>query len=106
MQFLWGMINALQLILLIPLFSLNFPANVQLCFSILIDISNFNVLPSSAGMFKFSGDDEGYNGNFEALGYGSMNAIENLQSTFYFLLFPPAFYIFMYLLGKCRAWKW
>jgi hypothetical protein len=97
------MINALQLILLIPLFSLSFPANVQLCFSILIDISNFNVLPSSAGIFKFTGTDEGYNGNFEALGYESTNAIVNLQSTFYFFFLPPTFYLFMYLLGKCRG---
>jgi len=57
-------------------------------------------------MFKFSGTGEAYNGNFEALGFGSTNAIENLQSTFYFLFLPPAFYVFMYLLGKCRTCKW
>lgn len=36
------MVNSLQLVLRFPLLSLQFPANVQLVFALIIDITNFN----------------------------------------------------------------
>jgi hypothetical protein len=47
LQFLWGMINALQLIVNVPLFTLNMPANASYFFNLLVNIMNFNVIPTS-----------------------------------------------------------
>lgn len=45
LQFLWGMINTLQLIVHFPLFRLKFPANAQFMYQIIIDIANFQLIP-------------------------------------------------------------
>ena len=74
------MINALQILVRIPLLSVNYPGNVQMCFSILIDITTFNLVSTGSldnMIFKFS-ETNGFNANFDALGYNSMNSIENL----------------------------
>jgi hypothetical protein len=63
------MINVLQLIVRIPLFSLSFPVNVQMCFSILIDVTNFNVISTDtieSSMFIFT-DTDPFNDNFSAI---------------------------------------
>ena len=39
------MINALQLIVHVPLFSLKFPANAQYMYSMLQSLSNFDIIP-------------------------------------------------------------
>jgi hypothetical protein len=46
MNLLWGLVNALQLIVALPLFAVNFPANAQLFFSFLQNIASFNVFPA------------------------------------------------------------
>lgn len=87
------MINALQIIVRIPLFSVNFPANVQLCFGILVDVTNFNLFSTDAStIFKFTPTDP-YSANFDAIGYNSMNSIENMQSLFYYMWVIPIIYI-------------
>ena len=42
---LWGMINALQLIVHLPMFSVVFPANAQFVFSLIIGLTKFNIIP-------------------------------------------------------------
>lgn len=37
------MINVLQLIVRVPLVNLHFPANIQIIFSLIVDITNFNL---------------------------------------------------------------
>eukprot|EP00347_Sterkiella_histriomuscorum_P017861 403347694 len=46
LQYLWGMINQIQIITHIPLNAVEIPANTKLFFNIIIDISNFNIIPS------------------------------------------------------------
>jgi len=41
----WGMLNTLQLILHIPLFSIAFPSHVAMMFSQLIQMANFEIFP-------------------------------------------------------------
>ena len=63
------MINVLQLIVHIPLFSLNFPANVYLLFSMIIDISNFSFFETDtvdSALFTFT-PTKPVNQNFEAI---------------------------------------
>jgi hypothetical protein len=74
-----------------------------MCFSILIDVTNFNIVPAdSIGsdlLFKCSQSDP-FNDNFDAIGYNSLNAIENLQSLFYYMLLIPILYIILFSAGR------
>lgn len=47
LQYLWGMINTLQLLTHTPLFSINMPANVMLFLSDIYGIVNFNLLANA-----------------------------------------------------------
>eukprot|EP00347_Sterkiella_histriomuscorum_P005693 403355625 len=52
LQYLWGMINALQLILHMPLFKVNFPSNTNFVFNQIISVSTFDVIPSEEALEK------------------------------------------------------
>ncbi|CDW84014.1 UNKNOWN [Stylonychia lemnae] len=57
LQFLWSLINTVQLIVRAPLQNLNFPANVIFFYSLIIDLTNFNALSSyidDQTFFQFS----------------------------------------------------
>ena len=45
LQYLWGMINALQIVFHFPAFALSFPANSKMFYSTLITITKFDVIP-------------------------------------------------------------
>lgn len=45
LNFLWSMINSLQMIVYVPLLNLTLPANVNTLFSILIKVATFDVVP-------------------------------------------------------------
>jgi len=66
LNLLWGLVNALQLIVCIPLFNINFPGNAQIFFSMLINIAQFNVFPSQKMLFffHFNETDPSYNDQF------------------------------------------
>ena len=53
------MINSLQLMVYIALFPVNFPLNVSILQSLIIDITMFDILPSAKlGKFMFHFNDE------------------------------------------------
>ena len=82
------MINVLQIIVHMPLFSINFPANAQYFFSLIIEISNFDFMPSSwvgENFFAFLKSDP-INDNAELMGYSDTSIILNLQSLFVYIL--------------------
>lgn len=57
MSRLWGMIDAIQIIVLLPLSSLSFPANVQLVFNFLQNNMNFQIIPvdlNAMGIITFN----------------------------------------------------
>eukprot|EP00347_Sterkiella_histriomuscorum_P008475 403344950 len=45
-NYLWGMVNQIQIITHLPLNAVDIPTNTKYFFNIIIDISNFNVIPS------------------------------------------------------------
>jgi hypothetical protein len=45
LSYLWGLINALQMIVYLPLFNINFPANMNMFNSILISVATFDIIP-------------------------------------------------------------
>jgi len=46
MNLLWGMVNALQLIVVMPLLSIKMPANASSLLLMIMGIANFEVLPT------------------------------------------------------------
>ena len=47
LNFLWSMINCLQMIVYLPLFNITLPANVNTLFTILIEVATFDIIPES-----------------------------------------------------------
>jgi len=46
MQLLWGLVNTLQILTHLPLFSVTFPSTTLFLYSIIIDIANFEIYDS------------------------------------------------------------
>ncbi|CDW89168.1 UNKNOWN [Stylonychia lemnae] len=70
LQYLWGMINSLQLILHMPIMDLSFPANAKMVFNQMISISQFDILPSEeiiSTFFIFDDDLKPLNFRFEEM---------------------------------------
>ncbi len=66
---IWGMINVLQLIVNLPLFAITFPPNARVFYSIIISISEFDVLPASdieSAFFDF-GEEYPFSPEFDAM---------------------------------------
>lgn len=53
LNFLWSMINSLQMIVYLPLLNIVLPANVSTLFGILIEVATFDVVPKSDEINKF-----------------------------------------------------
>ncbi len=107
MQFLWGMINVLQLIVHIPLFSLSFPVNVFLIFSMIIDMSNFSFFKTDSvdsAFFSFT-PTAPVNENFEAIGYESRNSIKNLGMLFWYIPSIGIMFGMLFIMGKLSKYS-
>lgn len=81
----WGMINSLQLITILPLMNVDFPGNAQSMFSALNQVFSFNFIDFSSvqnRLFTFMEDDP-LNENFNEYGYSSSNAIILIGNEYY-----------------------
>jgi len=59
LKMLWSMINALQLIVHLPLFNVAMPANAMFLFSLIVEIVNFGMVsPAATGSEYFDSDEE------------------------------------------------
>lgn len=47
LNFLWSMINSLQMIVYLPLLNITLPASVNTLFSILIKVATFDIVPNA-----------------------------------------------------------
>ena len=45
MNYLWGMINCIQMLVYLPLLNLTFPGHTNMFFSILISVATFDIIP-------------------------------------------------------------
>jgi hypothetical protein len=96
LQYLWGLVNTLQLVTHTPLFDINLPANLQLFLTTIFSVVNFDILAPSSVLrvvFDLAHEDEyePYNENFELLGYDNSN--------FIYLVGSPLIYIAIYVVG-------
>ena len=90
LQYLWGFINSLQLIVHLPVFSFRYPACVFWSLRLFRDFTNFNVMSldkatMNSEFFKFT-ETEAYTWQFEAMGYSTKNSLENFS---FFLWYSP-----------------
>ena len=79
-----GVVNALQIIFVLPGIRINFPANVNYFYSVMNPFVTFDVLPpewSTKLVFNFNeGPDEPFNEQLETIGFETSNLILNLGS--------------------------
>jgi len=90
LSLLWSMLNTLQLIVHLPLFSVVHPSNALYFYILLFGVANFtpiDVSETTSKAFDFTPSEEAHTLNFRLLGYESKNAIENLGNNFLVLLF-------------------
>jgi len=78
------MINGLQVIVHLPVFDTQFPANANTLLAYLIEVANFELIPPSLLEDVFGTFEETWplNENFEAIGYETRLVIQNLGSVF------------------------
>jgi hypothetical protein len=91
------MINTHQLILLMPLFEIQMPANAQVFFNRINEIASFdliNIEPYINWILRLE-ETEPFNSNFDAIGFGSMYFLNNMNS----LLLAFVFYFLQILLS-------
>ena len=99
LQFLWGLINTLQMIMFTVLLSVDYPVN---CFQIMIAImklTNLDVINTQTyieAIFTFKVETEPFDGKFEEAGYESSNFILELGTLFFIISAS----VFLYLVRK------
>jgi len=79
------MVNTLQLLTHIPLFSINLPSNALNFFSLIIGISNFSIVDVESiekRVLKMEEGDAAHSPNFKEMGYESTNAILSMGFVF------------------------
>lgn len=107
-QYLWDMINAQQLVILLPLFKVATPTNASMIFNFLMQIAAFELLPTDVFYSYFFGEDieaEALNERFELIGLEHWLLMNNL-GTFGFILLASSFvYAFYYVILACKCYK-
>jgi hypothetical protein len=88
----WQLMNTLQILVNIPLMSVNLPANVIYMYQTLIELTKFNIIPKDKikkylNKVFIQKNDEGFTGNnstsemgsnFQTMGYESSNLLDNM----------------------------
>ena len=104
LQYLWEMVNAQQIIVLLPLFNVQIPQNAQSIFKPLMYVASFDVIPTDmiySEIFPMEQEPEPIgNENFEALGFEThliMNSFGSLGFVFFGIL--PILYILSFCLS-------
>ena len=86
----WNMLNELQLMVHLPLFSPTFPANAFKLYEYIIDIARFDFIDNSMfipQMFDLDTDEEPYSPEFGNLAYGMRTSLVNQGSVLWIWLF-------------------
>lgn len=48
LQYCWSLVTAQQIIIMIPLFAINMPANAQSIFGVLLEVAAFDMIPTDS----------------------------------------------------------
>jgi len=84
---LWGLINVLQMILILPLIQVTYPINAKTFNGIILTIANFDIIPSSDLVQKVVpfGPQSPYNEAFNSYGFTSHAIFINMGTAFFIL---------------------
>ena len=93
LNYLWGMINCIQLIVYLPLYNIIFPANINMFLTVLINIATFDVIPMiddiNEALFDFEHLDDAIGRDslgWDALDFETKNFTTNSGSLFFIVL--------------------
>ncbi|TNV86065.1 hypothetical protein FGO68_gene2303 [Halteria grandinella] len=90
MSFIWGALSVLQSITILQLMSLQIPGQARLILDIAIQLASMDILPSQQifdATLTFDQDaDASVNEYFEQGGFESLRSVNNLQSTYLYLV--------------------
>ena len=103
MQLIWSMMNALQIIVHLPLLSLSFPQNAKQMSFIFMDLAEFDVLPHgwlNPAFFNFD-NPEPISEKFSEVGYDTSNFILNAGSVFWFIIMWVLLALAIKAIAKC-----
>ena len=110
LNYLWGMVNCLQIIAHFPMINVLMPANVQMLFMIVVKIATFDMLPVGGIMEWFdetiptTSDPYAMPANFQEFGYETTNTVQNLEVVFLVILILsilPGIVVLLDLLLSC-----
>ena len=101
LQSVWGMIRALQQIVLICLIQMPMPALLFIFFQALILIQNMDILNGNEffGLFDFL-ETQPYNEHFEQFGIENLNFLQNSGSFMLFQILIPLYIILEILINR------
>ena len=93
LNYLWGMINTLQMIVYLPMYNLIFPGNISMFNSIVINVATFDVVPhvdeinEAVFDFQYTVDPNEFKAQgFELLGFDTKNFVINSGSLTIFVM--------------------
>ena len=90
---LWSMINSQQLLVTLPMFNQQIPANAGLFYGFIMDVASFDLLPTELiydAYFNLKDEaSDSVNSNFESLGYSSMYFLRNMGTLMLVLFSVP-----------------
>ena len=98
MSMLWGLINAMQILVTVALINSSFPANCVVFYSMVSSLASFDVFPGGGFLFvlNFEEEEEPFNDRFELMGFKKANAVNNLGIIFLvFLCLGPIYLLFL-----------
>ena len=103
LQFLWGLINTLQIIVLTVLFSVTMPVNCYRIMIVMMQICNLDVIdvsPYLEAMFTFKAEWPALNATFADANYESSNFIMGLGFLFFVTLFSTLMFLLRLLCAR------
>ena len=108
LQYMWGLINTLQMIVMTALFSLKKPLNCHQIMIAIMKLTNLDVIPTEDFLnkiFTFEVEAPAFNENFEDAGYESSNFIIELGPLGIIIVLSTLLFIIKRLLknlsGRC-----
>ena len=107
LQHVWSTIESQQIIVLMPLFKVNLPANVGIFFGYIMMIASFDLVPVDSFVDEYGGmtPTEPINENFEAVGFESLYVLINLGTILILVIVFPILIIAERIMRRLKfAW--
>ena len=100
LQQLWALIEAQQIVVLMPLFKITLPPLCSIFFGFLMQIASFDLIPIDSVIEEHGGmtPRDPINTNFESIGFESMYLLINLGTILIMIILFPVFLLILLIL--------